>query len=106
MFHFSLSESFIHYNLSVALNSSLTFPGYYLSGCRANSLSSTSLMMFPSSSYVSLHKSLPPPHPTSAETRMWGTATGCHAGCQEFSRCQTRAESQGTYITYTSTKCE
>ena len=32
-------------------------------------------------------------HPTSAETCMWGTMTGCHAGYQEVSRCHTRGES-------------
>ena len=26
-----------------------------------------------------------------------GEATGCHAGCQGFSRCRTRGQSQGTY---------
>ena len=28
------------------------------------------------------------------------------AGCQEVSRCHTRGESQGMYITYASAKCE
>ena len=28
---------------------------------------------------------------------------GCHAGCQEFSRCRTRGESQGISNTYAST---
>ena len=32
--------------------------------------------------------------------------SGCHAGCQEVSRCCTRDESQGMYIMYASAKCE
>ena len=31
-------------------------------------------------------------------------AIGCHTGCQEVGRCYTRAESQGMYITYASTR--
>ena len=33
-------------------------------------------------------------------------ATGCYAGYIHWQRCRTRGESQGTYITYTSTKFE
>ena len=35
-----------------------------------------------------------------------GEVISCHAGHQEVSRCHTRGESQGTYITYVSAKCE
>ena len=33
-----------------------------------------------------------------------GEVIGCHAGHQEVSRCHTRGESQGMYITYASAK--
>ena len=37
-------------------------------------------------------------HPTSAETPMWGTATGRRAGHQDVNRCHIRGESWEMYL--------
>ena len=45
-------------------------------------------------------------HLTSAETYGRGKETRQHAGCQEVSRCHTKSESWGVYITHACTKCK